>query len=250
MSDYCPITGHLISCKFIPRPNRGHGLRPMCSAHLQSGENCQSLIGLQSCWLKTCASWSNHWGRYCNKHKPRWDKHLSACANNKADELGLTYEERLLINQTNIKQILGLPSHKTYQHISNARRKEVDESIELSEESVDESDSEDDDYKPDEEEKRTEKRLRDSDVSERPKKRRRTEASSDSDSDMSEDKNFIDDGPIEYDSSSESEPEAKDSEEEKDSEKVKEFCGNCGKNKIDNDKFCRNCGTQFFIIID
>lgn len=258
-------TGHLLSCHFEPYPNRViDGKRDPCSEINDTGYQCACQIGLQSCWLKKCAAGKrNHWAKYCRSQMPQWCKHLSACANTKADELGLSYKERLAINHTTIRQILGLSANPKYNHVSVAKRKEieaVDENNELSEDSssdeTDNSDEEDDNYNPNDEDSeledhRVEKRSRDSDseVTKRSKKRRVEYLSSESESEKSEDKDFIvDDDTIEYMSNPDNEEKEEDIES-KETNKEKEemiFCGECGKLKVkDSDKFCRSCGIKY-----
>ncbi|SIP85924.1 Hypothetical protein PACV_209 [Pacmanvirus A23] len=117
--------GHLIGkCAFRQHPNRGvNGRRFGCPNITKDAVTCGCHISKQACWTKLCAGGRvSHWWNYCNSHIPRWYSELSACANERADELKLPFEERILITNLNIEEILGLPSDEEYNHISDSLR--------------------------------------------------------------------------------------------------------------------------------
>lgn len=146
--------GHIIKkCEFRQHPNRGvNGKRFGCPNITTGAITCGSHISKQACWTKLCAGGKvSHWWNYCNSHLPRWYSELSACANKRADELKLPFEERILITNLNIEDILGLPSDEEYNHVSDSLRERTDAkgdsdgSDEYSESESDEKDSEESD---------------------------------------------------------------------------------------------------------
>lgn len=214
-------TGHLLACNFKKVPNRGHNyVRPGCHGYNKNGATCGSQLSKQSCGSETnhhyCNSVNRHWRSFCEDRD--WDMHLSYCANVKCDEIGLDLEERENINQYNIQEILDLPNNYEFNHVSDARRKAVDETrMELSSsESEEESESGEENENSEEE---------------------------------SEEESESEDSESEEESESEEDSESEDSEEDSASEEESEddinFCGYCGKQRINNANFCHNCGNVF-----
>lgn len=242
-------TGHLLRCNFTKVPNRGHNfIRKGCHGYNKNGETCGCQISKQSCDVESehryCNSVNQHWRKFCEEHTPTWDHHLSYCANMKCDFLDIDLIGRGNINQYNIKDILDLPSDYELNHVSDARRKAVDEE-KLEESSSDNSESESESSSSSEDMNNQSRR-----------KRRRTniiEVSSDSESEVSEcdsenlsehssDREFIDD-----DGSSRNVQNYGSSRNVQNYESDTEinFCVSCGKKRIEDSRFCHNCGKKF-----
>lgn len=133
--EFDEVTGHVIGCEQNWRDERTES---RCSQRGKDG--ITQHLNYQS---KQCCVVPGGHGSQCPLcHAEQCkagesDKDLSGCANLKATVLGLDYNDRLRINQKNIKSILGLPLG--YNHISDARMKKVRLNDESSDSSSDES---------------------------------------------------------------------------------------------------------------
>jgi hypothetical protein len=133
----------------------------VCITKNEDGSACHNChrLSLQSC------NYGN--GVYCAIHHKKninfgHDPNLSSCANVRCDELKIDYEDRKKIHQYNIDEILCLPGHDIYCHVSKSRQRifnwnvipEIDrysQSVEASntEETNSESESDNDFVNPD-----------------------------------------------------------------------------------------------------
>lgn len=114
-------TGGHRNCNWTQHPNQGaNGMRSACS-HIneEDGSNCGRQLSKQACGLNLC---SGHWELHCLLQDPMWDKHLSKCANEIADEKGMVvFKLREKIHPGNIREELGVSAR--YNHVSDARWK-------------------------------------------------------------------------------------------------------------------------------
>lgn len=128
-----PLTGHFLDCDYRKVINRAvGGIKPYCSnyVHDENGAHvpCSGTLSKQACLINgkgLCSSSGRHWQKYCEGND--WCSDLSRCANRLADLMGLSLRDRSMIDQNDINNVLGLPSDKEYNHISDLLRKVVDE---------------------------------------------------------------------------------------------------------------------------
>lgn len=146
-------TGHLNECgsRNYPINRVVNGVKPYCYSIVKTANGttqcCGSLVSKQSCLVDGkgfCSNPADHWGLLCSSNG--WNREISRCANLIADQLNLDPKIRNSINQDNIEDILGIPSNRIYNHISDKVRRENYNDI-SDESSSSESDNlEDEDY--------------------------------------------------------------------------------------------------------
>ena len=142
------VNEHLRDCDFHPTINRPVNDRAAFCSEYNSIEDQVSgsllrcgngNLSKQACLKGLEGKCSSHWRKECKENG--WDHEISKCANRIYDrkkEQGLILIPRVMITQFNIQEVLGLTPDPKFNHISDKRRKEVEEDVYCEEEEEEE----------------------------------------------------------------------------------------------------------------
>jgi hypothetical protein len=142
------VNEHLRDCDFHPTINRPVNDRAAFCSEYNSIEDQVSgsllrcgngNLSKQACLKGLEGKCSSHWRKECKENG--WDHEISKCANRIYDrkkEQGLILIPRVMITQFNIQEVLGLTPDPKFNHISDKRRKEVEEDVYSEEEEEEE----------------------------------------------------------------------------------------------------------------